>query len=255
MAAHAGMYEVAARRRLPLPVAPRAAAAGPRAGSAADDGEDRWVARLRRRDRGAEAPRPCDAGRFCAAVNAAGAARGVVCDMAGDALCFAHLTGSKAAVVAAASRWDAAVVEFVERDMAVWTDQAAAAPFPSPWHLDRLDAAGGVAALDGVFDTGQTGAGEGVHIYVLDTGLDEGHAEFAGRVGRGYTKFGPDPNAVVDVNGHGTHCAGIAAGARNGVAKRATVHGVQVLDAEGLGSFEVSEAPLQLESSTDVLTS
>ena len=126
--------------------------------------------------------------------------------------------------------------------MAVWTDQAAA-PFPSPWHLDRLDAAGGVAALDGVFDTGQTGAGEGVHIYVLDTGLDEGHAEFAGRVGRGYTKFGPDPNAVVDVNGHGTHCAGIAAGARNGVAKRATVHGVQVLDAEGLGSFEVRRSP------------
>lgn len=40
-----------------------------------------------------------------------------------------------------------------------------------------------------------------------------------------------------DDNGHGTHCAGIIAGATVGVCKLATVVAVKVLDAGGSGSL------------------
>ncbi|GFH06242.1 Kazal-like domain-containing protein [Haematococcus lacustris] len=40
-----------------------------------------------------------------------------------------------------------------------------------------------------------------------------------------------------DDNGHGTHVAGIAAGSIHGVAKKAIVHAVKVLDAQGSGSY------------------
>ncbi len=39
-----------------------------------------------------------------------------------------------------------------------------------------------------------------------------------------------------DCHGHGTHCAGIAAGTNYGVAKQAIVHGIRVLNCEGSGS-------------------
>ena len=104
------------------------------------------------------------------------------------------------------------------------------------WHLDRLDSGAG-AGLDRRFATPLGLSGAGTHIYVLDTGLRAGHREFLGRVGEGIDLAAAGGGAPDDDNGHGTHCAGLAAGAEFGVAKCATVHGVKVLDAQGLGSF------------------
>ncbi|XP_033109741.1 aqualysin-1-like [Anneissia japonica] len=42
-------------------------------------------------------------------------------------------------------------------------------------------------------------------------------------------------NQGIDCNGHGTHCAGIAAGKEYGVAKGVNVHSVRVLDCNGVG--------------------
>ncbi|WP_308737912.1 S8 family serine peptidase, partial [Salmonella sp. S146_54837] len=39
-----------------------------------------------------------------------------------------------------------------------------------------------------------------------------------------------------DCNGHGTHCAGVAAGSNYGVASSANVYGVRVLSCMGYGS-------------------
>ncbi|KAI9176182.1 hypothetical protein H9P43_006547 [Blastocladiella emersonii ATCC 22665] len=79
-------------------------------------------------------------------------------------------------------------------------------------------------------------AGAGVTIYAIDTGVDGGHADFGGRV-----EYGPafcDGCADGrDENGHGTHVAGLAASATWGVAKRARVVSVRVLDKNGAGTM------------------
>ena len=71
-----------------------------------------------------------------------------------------------------------------------------------------------------------------MHVYVLDTGLDLDHPEYADRVGEGFSARGGIPE---DDNGHGTHVAGTAGGSTFGVAKDVTLHPVKVLT-NGSGS-------------------
>lgn len=78
-------------------------------------------------------------------------------------------------------------------------------------------------------------AGSGVHVYVMDTGVNLSHTEFTGRTGSGYDFVDSDTNPT-DCNGHGSHVAGTAAGTSYGIAKRATVHAVRVLNCSGSGS-------------------
>lgn len=52
-------------------------------------------------------------------------------------------------------------------------------------------------------------SGAGIKIAVLDTGIDLGHPAFTGRIAATATFVG---QPVQDLNGHGTHCAGTAAG-------------------------------------------
>ncbi len=59
------------------------------------------------------------------------------------------------------------------------------------------------------------GDGSGEVIAILDTGIDEGHPEFAGRI-KGVKSFVPG-EPVADRNGHGTHCAGSAGGESTGI--------------------------------------
>jgi len=82
--------------------------------------------------------------------------------------------------------------------------------------------------------------GKGVRIAVLDTGMVQKHPDFAGRKVRSISFCG-EPNGI-DYNGHGTHCAGIAAGyldieneIRYGVASEADLYCLKVLNNAGLG--------------------
>ena len=110
-----------------------------------------------------------------------------------------------------------------------------------PWHLDRVDQA--ALPLDSSYDPPGAECGAGAHLFVLDTGLVSAHAEFTGRIGSGFCALpecgnGGAANSTEDCHGHGTHCAGVAAGASFGVAKCATLHAVRVFSCDGWGSTQ-----------------
>ncbi|KAG8925472.1 subtilisin-like serine protease [Tulasnella sp. 419] len=75
-------------------------------------------------------------------------------------------------------------------------------------------------------------AGEGVNVYVLDTGIFIGHSEFEGRARNGRTFYRDFRDQV----GHGTHCAGTILGKTYGVAKKAEAIAVRVLGPDGSGT-------------------
>jgi hypothetical protein len=83
--------------------------------------------------------------------------------------------------------------------------------------------------------------GLNIRVAVLDTGLDLGHPDFAGRTIVSQTFVG---EPVQDLNSHGTHCIGTACGPkapagstpRYGIAYKAPIHAGKVLTNSGSGS-------------------
>ncbi|WP_431041632.1 S8 family peptidase [Streptomyces sp. P1-3] len=105
---------------------------------------------------------------------------------------------------------------------------------PPSWGLDRIDQAD--TAGDSKY-TYPDSAGEGVTAYVIDTGVRVTHKDFEGRATSGFDAIDNDDDAN-DGNGHGTHVAGTIAGAEHGVAKKAKIVAVRVLDDQGSGTTE-----------------
>ena len=96
-----------------------------------------------------------------------------------------------------------------------------------------LDASVPLLGVPAVWRTGFRGAG--IKLAVVDTGVDANHPALVGRVAVRHDITG---EGVVDLNGHGTHVAGIIAGAGEkyrGVAPEATLMSVKVLRGDGSG--------------------
>ncbi|XP_065900571.1 uncharacterized protein [Dysidea avara] len=99
------------------------------------------------------------------------------------------------------------------------------------WNIDRLDERS--LPLDG--DYCPLVQGNGVDVYIFDTGIRYSHQVFGGRASfGGYDEFGGQGD---DNNGHGTHCAGLAVGRLTGVAWGARVYSIKVLDSQMRGFF------------------
>jgi subtilisin family serine protease len=77
------------------------------------------------------------------------------------------------------------------------------------------------------------GSGNGVDVYVIDTGIKLTHQEFEGRAvwGANYVDSLRDDN-----NGHGTHCAGTIGGSTVGIARDCRLVAVRVLNGQGSGT-------------------
>ncbi|WP_218854647.1 S8 family serine peptidase [Paractinoplanes atraurantiacus] len=143
-----------------------------------------------------------------------------------------------------------------ERDADFWTSLTAAAPaaaraktttgfahgITKVWldgkvHADLADSVAQIGAPE-VWAGGNTG--EGVDVAVLDTGVDAGHPDLAGRI-ESSQSFVPGED-VTDGHGHGTHVASTIAGSgagaggkERGVAPGADLEIGKVLDNGGSG--------------------
>ena len=80
--------------------------------------------------------------------------------------------------------------------------------------------------------------GTGINVAVLDSGVDFSHAALSAIAG-GQFDFTNPPEGTGDLNGHGTHCAGVVAsqdGKFRGIAPGATVHDYKHLNLFGRGA-------------------
>lgn len=103
----------------------------------------------------------------------------------------------------------------------------------TPWGINRTGA------------DASTNEGAGIHVYIIDTGIDSDHPDLTGRLGNGFAaetcKGGGCNYAWDDDHDHGTHVAGTVGANDNeidviGMATGVTLHAVKVLSRAGSGT-------------------
>jgi subtilisin family serine protease len=103
------------------------------------------------------------------------------------------------------------------------------------WGLDRIDQRD--PNLNYTYNYPNNG-GKGVHVYILDSGIQADHPEFGGRVVPEWDFVDNDADTR-DCYGHGSHVAGTVGSVTYGVAKAATLHAVRVLNCHNVSSASV----------------
>merc|ERR1719322_1984829 len=106
------------------------------------------------------------------------------------------------------------------------------------------DAQASTWGLNKVGADSRTSTGRGATVYIMDTGIRHSHRDFGGRAMPGadassgsLRECNGAANCAGDAQGHGTHCAGSAAGTSYGVAPGAAISSVKVLSDQGSGSM------------------
>jgi subtilisin family serine protease len=116
---------------------------------------------------------------------------------------------------------------------------APAAAASTPWGVVRVEAPQAWAASKGA----------GVSVCVIDTGIDRTHPDLKANI-KGGTNIIAKTDDFTDDNGHGSHVSGTIAGTGAtggiiGVAPKASLYGVKVLDASGSGTYDDVIAGMQ----------
>jgi len=133
--------------------------------------------------------------------------------------------------------------------------------YATVWSVDNIEA-------PSVWKSGNTG--EGVTVAVVDTGIDGSHPAFGDRIVAFADFVYGDNSTAYDDYGHGTHCAGTAAGGTVtvedysgnhysvalGVAPGADLIGAKVLNSAGSGQFStiLSGAQWAIDNRADVVS-
>ncbi|KAG6872520.1 hypothetical protein C0995_009210, partial [Termitomyces sp. Mi166 len=123
-------------------------------------------------------------------------------------------------------------VAYIEQDQIVRTQETQKS---APWGLARISHRPRLTFATFTKYLYNPQGGEGVDVYIIDTGINIGHKEFEGRASWGKTI--PLNDVDEDGNGHGTHCAGTIASRKYGVAKKSNVIAVKVLGSDGSGTM------------------
>lgn len=120
-------------------------------------------------------------------------------------------------------------VKYVEPDQTMTTQEVKTQDNPPSWGLVRISHADNEGDGYGYDEK----AGEGITIYGIDTGIDIDHPEFDKDRASWGKNFADDDDK--DGSGHGTHTASTIVGKNVGVAKKAKIIAVKVLDSDGNG--------------------
>lgn len=102
--------------------------------------------------------------------------------------------------------------------------------------------------------------GKGIKVAVLDTGIDPDHRDLAGNV-KAHVDFTGSRHGSEDVQGHGTHCAGVIGAMENdlgmvGVAPEVELYSAKVLGDNGSGGYDsiVKGIRWAMEMGVDVIS-
>lgn len=137
-------------------------------------------------------------------------------------------------------------VSFVEPDYPVYASSQTV-----DWGIEK------VYELDEYpFDSWSITSGQGIRLAVLDTGIDEAHEDIPMLFG-GYNAIGDESYWGTDLNGHGTHVAGIISAIDNeigvlGVSPAVSLYAVKVLDSKGSGSISTIIEGIQWAMDNDI---
>jgi len=154
-----------------------------------------------------------------------------------DVAAYGRVVGAKdvrafRSVEGFSAKLEPSVLARLVSDSMVWVEEEGEVKASAvPWAGDRLNQRS--LPLDGSADHTENGAG--IHVAIVDTGINLLHSEFVGRIEESYVSL-EIGNSVNDGLGHGTHVSASIAGKTYGVANGATIHAVRVLDSSGSGS-------------------
>jgi subtilisin family serine protease len=144
-----------------------------------------------------------------------------------------HFSDELALTLKNTNKWNS-LIDIVEKNSIVTLAQSNPVEVQTnveSWGIDRVDQVNLPLNQTYYYDSN---GGEGVKVFILDTGIFMEHADFEGRAvfGRNFETIDP---GITDYHGHGSHVAGIVGGKTFGVSKKVSLISAKCLSGDGAG--------------------